>query len=179
MEYINFDTMTFQELWDYRIEHKISVSGLAALLNADVLRIREREKELKGPMPADELHFIPVGRSSTSVVTKAFGEEFRAALKAEVLNSQLGETFKHLRERVLKMSLQELVEWNALQNLLSKEDLDVLFAAEDGRLGPKTETITRNGCSMSFTEQHTIGFRASLIAALDQKEKDFVNERSS
>lgn len=173
MENIDFDSMTLAELFEFRNNNQIQIPTLSGLITADTLRQRD------GNIPEDQLVQVPVGRSSFTTYTKEFETEFRTALKGVYQSPISRQTFEALRQRLLKMSLQELTEWNALQNLLSKEDLDVLFAAEDGRLGPKTETITRNGCSMSFTEQHTIGFRASLIAALDQKEKDFVNERSS
>jgi hypothetical protein len=173
MENIDFDSMSLAELWEFRNVNLIQVPMLAALITADTLRQRE------GNIPEDQLIKVPVGRSSFTTYTKEFETQFRDALK-DLFKSPLSrQTFENLRQRILKMSLQELVEWNALQNLLSKEDLDVLFAAEDDRTGPKTESLTRNGCSMSFTEQHTLGFRAALMAALDQKEKDFVNERSS
>lgn len=179
---INFDDMSFAELWNFRIQYQVSIPGLGDLLTADALRIREREKVLGGPLPESELVTAPAGKSSFTVMSKEFAEEFRVVLKDAYLTPKSRQGFEALRQDIVKMPFQSLVEFNSYRNLVGGEQLTALYEPEIDRrqLGvPMTEYIQRGGMSMGFTSTYVDELRNAMLAAVDQKEKDFINERSN
>lgn len=177
MEKIDFDSMSLVELWEYRNVNLIQLPMLAALITSDVVRQKQ------GNIPEDELIKVPTGRSSFTTYTKEFETQFRDAIKGFCQFPDSRQTFEALRKRILVMSFQELVEWNGLQNLLSTEARDALYERENVRVLnniPQTECIRRGHIvAVNWSKEHVADLRATLISAIDQKEKDFANERSS
>jgi hypothetical protein len=137
---------------------------------------------LKGPLPPAEFIVVPVGRFSTTIVTNEFAEDFRAALMAEVADPKSRQGFEQLRQRVLLMSFAELVGFNRYRNLVGDSALEPLYEREISRAHsgiPQTESYQQGGVTLSFTEQFVKELREAVIVAVDQKEKDFVNEHAS
>ena len=174
----DFDSMSMAELWNYKNQHQVSIPSLGDLYTAESIRMDAAGKA----WPKDDLHQLPAGRSSFTLVTGQFVTDFREALKALVLDPKSRQVFEALRQRIVAMPFQELVNFNHFRNLVGEQSLQELFDREDARvpMGPgRTETIQRNGCTMAFTPAYVNDLREAMVDAVDQKEKDFINERSS
>lgn len=175
MSEVNFDSMSLPELFKFQAEHNLTIPTLSELLTVDVLHQRANQ------IPVEEMVAVPTGRSSFTTYSKEFEVEFRDAVKSVYLQPESRQAFEALRQRIVKMSFAELIEFNRYRNLVKSTTRDHLYDLESHRAfngTPQTESYQQGGVTLAFTEQFVSDFREAAIAAVDQKEKDFVNEHS-
>lgn len=177
-EDVDFEAMGINDMLQFRSDHDISIPMLGDLMTLDAQRLSRRK--MKNLAYQYGVIQVPSGRHSFTIYTMQFESVLRRLVEEFYKDRKSTEAWEFYRSIVNDLTFQELVEFNSTRNFVDAAAIYALYEVEKKRGVPLhecTEHLRREGFTQAFTPYYVKDLRDAVIASINQKEKDFTNER--